>query len=193
MLNIKLDSGFILCEQCVNGLTDIMHEAKKKIAVEKSKKLTEDLVYIPANQRHEDRTPREIKNILDDYVIGQDEAKKSLAVAIYNHYKRLYTAPVDADIKLQKSNILMVGPTGSGKTILTKTIAQTLNVPIYIADATTLTEAGYVGNDVENILLGLIEAADGDIERAERGIIYIDEVDKLAKKATGTSITRDVS
>ena len=193
MLNIKLDSGFILCEQCVNGLTEIMQDTKKKPSLEKAKKLTEDLIFIPANQRHEERTPREIKAILDDSVIGQDEAKKSLAVAIYNHYKRLYATPMNEDIELQKSNILMMGPTGSGKTLLAKTIARTLDVPIYIADATTLTEAGYVGDDVENILLGLIEAADGDIERAEHGIIYIDEVDKLAKKEAGTSITRDVS
>ena len=193
MLNIKLDSGYFLCEKCANELANVMQEGKKQLAMANSKKITGDLQYTPANHRCEDRTPREIKSILDDYVIGQDEAKKSLAVAIYNHYKRLYAAPVDADMELQKSNILMVGPTGSGKTLLAKTIAKTLNVPIYIADATTLTEAGYVGDDVENILLGLIEAADGDIERAEHGIVYIDEVDKLAKKEAGTSITRDVS
>lgn len=136
--------------------------------------------------------PMEIKNFLDEYVIGQDEAKIALAVAVYNHYKRI-TAQKDLDVEIQKSNIIMVGPTGSGKTFLAQTLAKLLNVPFAIADATALTEAGYVGEDVENILLKIIQAADYDIERAERGIIYIDEIDKITRKSENTSITRDVS
>lgn len=137
--------------------------------------------------------PKEIRAALDEYVIGQDEAKKSLAVAVYNHYKRINSAQKSDDIELQKSNILMLGPTGSGKTFLAQTLARILNVPFAIADATSLTEAGYVGEDVENILLKLIQAADYDVERAERGIIYIDEIDKIARKSENPSITRDVS
>ena len=136
--------------------------------------------------------PQEIKEFLDDYVIGQDEAKKALSVAVYNHYKRV-TSGRDLDVELQKSNILMLGPTGSGKTLLAQTLARLLNVPFAIADATALTEAGYVGEDVENILLKLIQAADYDIERAEYGIIYIDEIDKITRKGENVSITRDVS
>ncbi len=136
--------------------------------------------------------PEEIKAFLDDYVIGQDEAKKALAVAVYNHYKRI-TAGKDLDVELQKSNILMLGPTGSGKTLLAQTLARLLNVPFAIADATALTEAGYVGEDVENILLKIIQAADYDIKRAEYGIIYIDEIDKITRKSENASITRDVS
>ncbi|MDO4338044.1 MAG: ATP-dependent Clp protease ATP-binding subunit ClpX [Eubacteriales bacterium] len=136
--------------------------------------------------------PEEIHAILDDYVIGQDAAKKALAVAVYNHYKRV-TASRNLDVELQKSNILMLGPTGSGKTLLAQTLARMLNVPFAIADATTLTEAGYVGEDVENILLKIIQAADGDIERAQYGIIYIDEIDKITRKSENASITRDVS
>ncbi|OPJ56314.1 ATP-dependent Clp protease ATP-binding subunit ClpX [Alkalithermobacter paradoxus] len=139
--------------------------------------------------------PKEIKSILDEYVIGQDEAKKALSVAVYNHYKRIFGGKknVSKDVELQKSNILLLGPTGSGKTLLAQTMAKLLNVPFAIADATSLTEAGYVGEDVENILLKLIQAADYDIERAEKGIIYIDEVDKIARKSDNPSITRDVS
>ena len=137
-------------------------------------------------------TPQEMKAILDDYVIGQDEAKKVLSVAVYNHYKRVL-ADKNLDVELQKSNILMLGPTGSGKTLLAQTLARLLNVPFAIADATTLTEAGYVGEDVENILLKIIQAADYDIERAEHGIIYIDEIDKITRKSENASITRDVS
>ena len=136
--------------------------------------------------------PEEIHAILDDYVIGQDDAKKALSVAVYNHYKRV-TASRNLDVELQKSNILMLGPTGSGKTLLAQTLARLLNVPFAIADATTLTEAGYVGEDVENILLKLIQAADYDIERAQYGIIYIDEIDKITRKSENVSITRDVS
>ena len=136
--------------------------------------------------------PVEIKEYLDDYVIGQDEAKKALAVAVYNHYKRIIYGG-ESDVEIQKSNILLIGPTGSGKTFLAHNLAKLLNVPFAIADATTLTEAGYVGEDVENILLKLIQAADYDVKKAERGIIYIDEVDKISKKSENVSITRDVS
>lgn len=138
-------------------------------------------------------TPKEIKEFLDSYVIGQDDAKKTLSVAVYNHYKRINSNEEDSEIELQKSNILMLGPTGSGKTLLAQTLARKLNVPFAIADATSLTEAGYVGEDVENIILKLVQAADYDVELAERGIIYVDEIDKITRKSENPSITRDVS
>ena len=138
-------------------------------------------------------TPREFKEYLDQYVIGQDYAKKALSVAVYNHYKRMSTLKNKDDVKIEKSNVLLIGPTGSGKTLLAKTLAEKLKVPFAIADATTLTEAGYVGEDVENVLLKLINAADGNVQAAERGIIFIDEIDKIGRKGENTSITRDVS
>ena len=148
-----------------------------------------------SNELNNIPSPKEIKKVLDDYVIGQDDAKRTLSVAVYNHYKRIAheeNAKQD-DVEIQKSNILLLGPTGCGKTLLARTLAKILNVPFAIADATTLTEAGYVGEDVENILLKLIQAADGDIQKAEKGIIYIDEIDKITRKSENPSITRDVS
>ena len=168
-----------ICDDCASQAYDIVQEEMKS-------KSTLNLEHI------EVKKPIEIKAFLDQYVIGQDEAKKHLAVAVYNHYKRVMSQ-TDMDVELQKSNILMIGPTGSGKTYLAQTLAKILNVPFAIADATTLTEAGYVGEDVENILLKIIQAADYDIARAEHGIIYIDEIDKITKKSENTSITRDVS
>ncbi len=171
--------GTYICDECV----DICHEI-----------IQEELGDVPAPDSDEINLmkPREIKAFLDEYVIGQDAAKKVLSVAVYNHYKRVLAGP-QSDVELQKSNILMLGPTGSGKTLLAQTLAKMLNVPFAIADATALTEAGYVGEDVENILLKLIQAADFDIERAEHGIIYIDEIDKITRKSENASITRDVS
>lgn len=170
--------GVYICDECIDLCSEI-------IADEFEDGIELDTTSVPK--------PNEIKNYLDQYVIGQEKAKKSLSVAVYNHYKRINSNLIDDDIELQKSNILLLGPTGSGKTLLAQTLAKFLNVPFAIADATTLTEAGYVGEDVENILLKLIQNADYDIERAEKGIIYIDEIDKIARKSENPSITRDVS
>lgn len=175
--------GVYICDECINVAQAILED---ELAEDKEK---------PAFELKKLPTPREIKQNLDDYVIGQETAKKTLSVAVYNHYKRLQSnsSMNSGDVELQKSNIVMVGPTGSGKTLLAQTLARFLDVPFAIADATSLTEAGYVGEDVENCLLKLIQAADFDIARAERGIIYIDEIDKIARKSENPSITRDVS
>ena len=172
--------GAYICDDCVAICSEIIQEEFEDLYGEQN---TDEINLIK---------PKEIKAFLDDYVIGQDEAKKVLSVAVYNHYKRVLSG-ASSDIELQKSNILMLGPTGSGKTYLAQTLAKLINVPFAIADATALTEAGYVGEDVENILLRLIQAADYDIERAEHGIIYIDEIDKITRKSENASITRDVS
>lgn len=172
-------SGVYICNECIELCSEIVEE-------ELAQNTSEGFTELP--------TPKEIMDHLNEYVIGQEKAKKSLAVAVYNHYKRIQQlGPNEDDVELQKSNIALIGPTGSGKTLLAQTLAKTLNVPFAIADATSLTEAGYVGDDVENILLRLIRAADFDIDKAEKGIIYVDEIDKIARKSENTSITRDVS
>ena len=170
--------GVYICDECVELCAEIVEE---EVGLEEGFELKD----VPK--------PREIQGILDDYIIGQDRAKKSLAVAVYNHYKRVNAGSKIDEVELAKSNIVLIGPTGSGKTLLAQTLARILDVPFAIADATSLTEAGYVGEDVENILLKLIQAADFDIEKAEKGIIYIDEIDKVARKSENASITRDVS
>jgi ATP-dependent Clp protease ATP-binding subunit ClpX len=171
--------GVYICDECIELCAEIIEEEFEDMPT------SAEMSNIPK--------PKSIKEVLDQYVIGQEQAKKALAVAVYNHYKRIHAVDKNDDIELQKSNIMMVGPTGVGKTLLAQTLAKLLNVPFAIADATSLTEAGYVGEDVENILLKLIQAADYDIEKAEHGIIYIDEVDKIARKSDNPSITRDVS
>jgi len=172
--------GVYICDECIELCVEIIEEEK----VEKLETTNEEFLPLP----------KEINQSLNEFIIGQDEAKKTLSVAVYNHYKRIYKGEqVESDLEIQKSNVLLLGPTGSGKTLLAQTLAKTLNVPFAIADATTLTEAGYVGEDVENILLTLIQAADYDIKKAERGIIYIDEIDKITRKSDNPSITRDVS
>jgi ATP-dependent Clp protease ATP-binding subunit ClpX len=170
--------GVYVCDECIELCNEIIAE---QFAT------TEEVTFTELPK------PSEIKSYLDDYVVGQEEAKKKLSVAVYNHYKRIRSGDVQRDVELQKSNILLVGPTGSGKTLLAQTLARQLNVPFAIADATSLTEAGYVGEDVENILLKLLQAADYDVNRAQQGIIYIDEIDKVSRKAENPSITRDVS
>ena len=173
-------AGVYICDECIDICSEIMEDEYEEETAEESM----DINLLK---------PVEIKEFLDDYVIGQEEAKKVLSVAVYNHYKRVMAPKTPNDVELQKSNIIMIGPTGSGKTYLAQTLAKIINVPFAIADATTLTEAGYVGEDVENILLKLIQAADYDIEKAQYGMIYIDEIDKITKKSENVSITRDVS
>jgi ATP-dependent Clp protease ATP-binding subunit ClpX len=170
--------GVYICDECIELCNEIMEEDLST---------AEELTFTELPK------PAEIKSYLDDYVVGQEEAKKKLSVAVYNHYKRIRSGDMQRDVELQKSNILLIGPTGSGKTLLAQTLARQLNVPFAIADATSLTEAGYVGEDVENILLKLLQAADYDVNRAQQGIIYIDEIDKVSRKAENPSITRDVS
>ncbi|NLD18659.1 MAG: ATP-dependent Clp protease ATP-binding subunit ClpX [Clostridiales bacterium] len=177
-------SGVYICDECVELCKEI-------IADEDSKRIKDGNIISEEEERLP--KPKEIFDILADYVVGQDEAKRALAVAVYNHYKRINSDIDEDEVELQKSNIIMIGPTGCGKTLLAQTLAKILNVPFAIADATALTEAGYVGEDVENILLKLIQAADYDIDKAQRGIIYVDEIDKIARKSENPSITRDVS
>ena len=184
VMRLVAGPGVFICNECIELCSDILYEEEKNYDMAQQ---AEEIADLPK--------PVDILKALDSYVIGQEQAKRTLAVAVYNHYKRINKTleAKNDDVELQKSNILMLGPTGSGKTLLASTLAKVLNVPFAIADATSLTEAGYVGEDVENILLKLIQAADYDVELAEKGIIYIDEVDKISKKSENPSITRDVS
>ena len=175
------DAGIYICNECIEICNDILNDEYNDFEIDEPKEFSS----LPK--------PAEIKQALDEYVVGQDMAKKKLAIAVYNHYKRISNLNTQDDVEIQKSNIMMLGPTGSGKTLLAQTLARIIDVPFAIADATSLTEAGYVGEDVENILLKLIQAADYNIERAQKGIIYIDEIDKISRKGENVSITRDVS
>ena len=177
--------GVFICDECIKVCSNILEDESFD---------DNEFNYTLNNEKDKLPAPAEIKKVLDSYVIGQEDAKKTLAVAVYNHYKRIYNPQKnDDDVEIQKSNVLLLGPTGCGKTLLAQTLARILKVPFAIADATTLTEAGYVGEDVENILLKLIQNADYDIEKAEKGIVYIDEIDKITRKSENPSITRDVS